>query len=199
MPSWRIFAKCGSSPAPGPGHGHGFWQVLWGPQPGGSGDPHRCCLPWDKTRAWGSWRRNKLDAPWRKKRPSRQAGAEGVHESPEALPSSHCHPPVQEERRKAQRGEHGVGVAPAALPSWSWGRPQGRAGGWHEGGRICGGESCRLSLGPAHGSWGSGSCNPVSLPENWPRRPGVLEKRGWPLPLSNSRKKWLGIIMIPES
>ena len=38
-----------------------------------------------------------------------------------------------------------MGAAAAALPSWSWGRPQGRAGGWHEGGRICGGESCRLS------------------------------------------------------
>lgn len=34
----------------------------------------------------------------------------------------------------------------AALPSWSWGRPQGRAGGWHEWGRICG-ESCGLSWG----------------------------------------------------
>lgn len=44
-----------------------------------------------------------------------------------------------------------MGAAAAALPSWSWGRPQGRAGGWHEGGRICGGESCRLSWGGGGG------------------------------------------------
>lgn len=118
----------------------------------------------------GSWKRNGTEAPWRKKRPSRQAGAEGVHEPPRTLPSSQCHPQC---RRKGERPRERSMVWErhlAALPSWSWGCPQGRAGGWHEGGRICG-ESCGLELGPAHGPRGAVSCNPVSLPGNWLRRP----------------------------
>ena len=54
---------------------------------------------------------------------------------------------MQEERGKTRERSTAWGQCLAALPSWSWGRPQGRAGGWREGGRICGGESCGLSWG----------------------------------------------------
>lgn len=124
------------------------------------------CLPWDGN--LGSWRRNELEAPWRKKLPSRQAGAEGVHEPPRP-----CHlatpPRVQEERERPRERSTVQEWHLAALPSWSWGCPQGRAGGWHEGGRICG-ESCGLSWACSR-AWGTVSCNPVSLPGNGLRTP----------------------------
>lgn len=65
----------------------------------------------------------------------------------------------------------------AALPSWSWGRPQGRAGGWREGGRICGGESCGLSWGLLTGHGVRALATPC-LPGNWPRRPYCVWEKG---------------------
>lgn len=77
-----------------------------------------------------------------------------------------------------------MGAAAAALPSWSWGRPQGRAGGWHEGGRICGGESCRLSWGGrGRPAYGPQAPTTLSLPENRPRRPDCPSEIGWGLAL----------------
>lgn len=80
---------------------------------------------------------------------------------------------------------------PAALPSWSWGRPQGRAGGWQEGGRICGEESCRLSGGACSQATGCRLLQPCVSPREVAEKALLaLGNEGWewPLPLSNSRR-----------
>ena len=76
-----------------------------------------------------------------------------------------------------------MGAAAAVLPSWSWGRPQGRAGGWHEGGRICEGESCRLSGGGGRPAHGPQAPITLSLPENRLRRPDCPSEMRWGLAL----------------
>lgn len=124
-----------------------LWLVLWGSPPGGPADPHICCLPQDGSIG-------ELEAPMRKEDAQQVAGAEGVCEPPGALPSSHCHPKCKRKGKRPREKGTAWERCPAALPSWSWGRPQGRAGGWREGGRICG-ESCGLSWGlfMGHRAW----------------------------------------------
>lgn len=156
---------------------------------GGPGARTDAAGPGTRQELRASSRKNGVDAQWRKERPTRQAGAEGFREPPG--PALQPLPPQR--RRKGERLRERSTTwerHPAALPSWSWGRPQGRAGGWHEGGRICGGESCRLSGGPVHGPRDAGCCSPVSPRDLAEKALLSLGNEGWgcPLTLCNSRR-----------
>lgn len=121
-----------------------LWLVLWGPPPGGPGDPRICCLPQDGST--GEPEKERARNPTEERR--RSAGE--LEQKGSGSPRRPCHPATATPSAKGKGKGPERGVAwercPAALPSWSWGRPQGRAGGWREGGRICG-ESCGLSQG----------------------------------------------------
>ena len=113
----------------------------------------------------------------REKRPLGKAGEGRCLECPQGpIFLSYC---PKSKRKGGRTGKIAAWLQLLAeLPSWSWGRPQGRAGGWRKGGRICGGESYRLSGEPTigHGA-GYGLCKPSSL-KVLAKKPCCSEKRG---------------------
>lgn len=139
----------------------------------------------------GSSRKNGLGAPMGGKRgPTSRMGRKGSR-SPQGLPSGRCPPQCRRKGDSLRESSAAWERRLAALPSWSWGRPQGRAGGWHEGGRICGGESCRLSGGRWSGATGRRLLQPCVSPGHLAGKALLsLGNEGWgrPLPLSNSKR-----------